>query len=537
MKKKILQIVDVKDWAIGTLANGVMRENPQFEWRQIAVHPRALEYGEIDLLAVQREILWADVIDAQYWRTLSQLLEKIPELKEKLVLLTHHNEKNLTSYAWTPNVWHIAKTRHSEKKLKEAGYQNITYIPNSFNPDVYQWNAEYPPKAEKPVVGYVGRIVAWKGLKEIAKACRELGYTLLFMGKPDDNDYLASIPEEDQAVIDWSYMNCTDEEKLEFYRSLTLYCGNSRAGREVGTLGFIEALACGVPVVTTPSGLAMDIGRDRENMRVVPFDDYEALRDAIKEVAESTSFAGEIRTAGWQTIKNLSDGQMGIAYGRVFYQMLAEDSRPWVSVVIPATYERSDLVARILNRLQEQSYKNIEAVVVWDEWENYPMPEDYGKVNFPIVNLFTDKKEGYNLAMARNIGTIHSGGDLLLFCDSRMLPEIDSIEKFVSKMEEIPPDQKVWMFGDKGADKRTFVENFSMIRRQDLINFGMFNERVTEYGAMSQELRSRALAQQFELIYVPEAKASQMCKTSWTPERRRSVIRMKELMTRLNFVK
>ena len=531
--KKILQIVDIPGWAIDRLASAIVLHNPQFEWKRIFVHPRDLGRGKISLAPIREAIAWADVVDAQYWRCLSQLLEMIPELKEKKIVLTHHNEENLLSYDWKDVDMHIAKTRYSEGKLREAGYRNVVYIPNSFNPDFFKWNAEYPP-AEKSI-GYVGRIVDWKGLKEIARAAYELGVPLRAMGKGNDQGYYDSIPEEHRENIDWSFFEYPDDRINEFYQNVSVYVCNSSPHREVGPLPLIEAMASGVPVITTPCGLARDIAKDRDNMMVVPFGEYEALKDAIQEVLENPGLANDLRQSAFKTIRNYSDGRMALDYARVFYGLMKQDGRPWVSVIIPATLDRLEQVEKILESLAVQEYPNLEVVVVWDELQ--AGKRFFNKWPFLLRELETGR-EGYNLAMARNLGVIEAGGELLLFCDSRMLPEPGSLAVFVEKIGGYRPEDKVWIFGDKGPHKTVFVENWSIVRRQQLIDAGMFNERVNEYGGMSQELRSRFIAQGFELIYEPKALCREMIKSSSRGrDRKAQSVRMKILMRKLNFEK
>jgi len=50
---------------------------------------------------------------------------------------------------------------------------------------------------------------------------------------------------------------------------------------------------------------------------------------------------------------------------------------------------------------------------------------------------------------------------------------------------------RTWVFGDKGAQKRDFVENFSCVYKRDLVDIGMFNERIIYYGAMTRDILSR----------------------------------------------
>jgi glycosyltransferase involved in cell wall biosynthesis len=537
MKKKMLQIVDVPGWAIDRLASAIVEHNPQFEWKRIFLHPRDLDANKIDMKPVIEAIEWCDAVDAQYWRVISILLERVPALKNKPIMLTHHNEENLLSRDWKDIAIHIAKTRYSEGKLKDAGYKDVRYIPNSFNPEVFKWNPNWPPT--EPAVGYVGRVVDWKGLKEIARACKELGVKLYVMGKGNDQGYYDSIPEADRDNIDWSFFEYPDDRIAEFYQNITCYVCNSSPHREVGPLPLIEAMASGVPVVSTPCGIARDIGIPRENMMIVPFGEYEVLRDSIREILESVTTGNELRQSGWRTIKNFSDSVMARSYLEAFCDLLSGGLKPWVSVIIPATYDRINQVKEILKALEAQTYPNIEAIVVWD---GKPGVKIGLQAQLPLRELVTGV-DGYNLAHARNLGLTEAYGEVIVFCDSRFAPTPTGISEFVRKLDDYRPEDKVWLFGDKvvkglPAGKKTFVENWSCVNRQHLINAGMFNERINLYGGMSQELRSRFMSQGFELVFVPEAKANEILKSSSKGfERKQSMIKAKELLNKLNLDK
>jgi GT2 family glycosyltransferase len=298
-------------------------------------------------------------------------------------------------------------------------------------------------------------------------------------------------------------------------------------------------MASGVPVVSTPCGIARDIGKPRENMMIVPFGEYEVLRDSIKEILDSPSFGNELRQTGWRTIKNFSDGVMARAYSDVFYDLLAGSLKPWVSVIIPSTYDRADQVKEILKALEAQTYPNIEALVIWDG-ESSDGAKMRLEATFPLRELHVGKS-GYNLAHARNLGVTEACGEVIVLCDSRFTPLPTGIAEFVKKLDDHRPEDKIWLFGDKivkglPAGKKTFVENWSCISRKQLIEAGMFDERISEYGGMSQELRGRFMAQGFELVYLPEAKANEILKSgSRNLERRQSMIRMKELLFKLGF--
>lgn len=543
MKKKILQLIDVHGWAIDRLASAIVRHNPQFDWKVMYSHPRDLDANKIDLQPFADAIEWCDAIDIQYWRLFPLLKERLPQILNKPIILTHHNEENLLHCDWTGVTTLVAKTRHSEKVLYEAGYKNVAFIPNSYDPEMFKWNPDYP--LQEKSIGYVGRVVDWKGLKGVARAAKELGVPLRVMGKGNDQPYYNSIPEADRDNIDWSFFEMPDDGIWEFYQNISVYVCNADPFHEVGPLPLIEAMGSGVPCVSTPCGIAKDIAKPRENMMIVPFGDYECLRDSIKEVLDSPALANGLRQKGWQTIRSFTDASMARSYAEAFYKLLQGDTEKLVSVIIPATYERAKQVKEILNALAGQDYKNIEAIICWDEVEKNDIASELQESitwPFPLREVYTIK-DGYNLAMARNLGVIEACGEYLLLCDSRFKPEKESIGQFVKRFNDFKEEDRVWFFGNKivkgiPADKGTFVENWSMFRRQHLINAGMFAEWMNVYGGMSQELRSRFLAQGFELVYCPEIYADEiLSSSSRSVERRDQMIKAKEMLRKVNFDK
>lgn len=529
MKLKILQIVDVPDWAINRLASQVVYYNDHFDWRVRFVHPKDMEQGKIDLVPLREDVAWCDVVDGNYWRSVSQLAEKIPELKEKKVMLTHHNEKDIFSADWSYVDIHIAPTSYIEKELKERYPEaKVVKIYNAYDPKEMEYQEKLEPP--KPAIGYVGRVVPWKGLKEIARVAFELGYPLMFMGKIDKPSYWNEMPEEHRANIDLKYMECADHERAEFYKEITCYIGFSGSGRETGPLGVMDAMACGVPVISTPCGIMADIGNDDENCLIVDFDDYDGLKEQVKRMMESVTLQQRIRSAGWDTIRNFTHYRRALHYRAVFNDIAKQmTGQEMISVITPYTADRLQQVDELMASLNNQTYKNFELVLICDE-PNASFPQ-FDKATYP-VKIFCTFRDGYNLAMARNIGVTEADGPYLVFCDSRLLPENDALGMFGAELDA-RKGEKVWLFGSKGYEKHNFVENWSAIPRSDLIKAGMFNERVNGYGGMSQELRERFSAQEFDLRFVPDVKAREMIKGSKGSDRRRQIIRMKELLYKL----
>jgi glycosyltransferase involved in cell wall biosynthesis len=525
---KILQIADIPNWAIGHLADITVRHNPQFSFRTLYVHPKEVTEEKINM--VKEHLVWADIVDLQYWNTARQLLEALPELREKKLVLTHHNQKDLTAYDWKDIDHHVVHTNYSAIKLAEAGYENITIIPYGFDLNYFKYSDVEP---KEMTIGYCGRVVPWKGLKEVARACFELNVPLLMMGKIDKPNYWAEIPDEHKANIDFAYHNAPDDMRYEFYRDITIYVGNSGPNHEEGTMPLQEAMACGVPVVTTPSGVAMDIIENEKNGLIVEYDNYESLKSQLQKAIGDKQLRQTMRENAWNTIKFHTEERMAWEFQKVFYNTLHRDS-PLVSVIIPC-YNNGHEVANIIHSAKKWTYPNFELVFCDDNSTDgtynliASLREEIPELNIKYVKT---ENQGYGLAEARNRGVIEAQGAFLMFNDARLLPFDDAISQFMVEMSK-HEKKKVWLFGEKGSKKQSFVENFSFIRRDYFIRAGMMSERIEQYGGMSQELRARFQWQGFEPVYTELACAKQMVGSKKTDKRRQDIIKSKMILWKM----
>lgn len=516
---KIVYVPDIADWAIGSLVNAKVKYTPHNENFVIPIHPRDAKEKALDFLAKVQAIK-PDVICYEYFRSAEQLINACPELKNYRSVLVHHNQRDKAIFHANWNdlgintiVTHTSKCR---EKLNAKGYMNVETINHGINLEEFVYSEKEP---EVVTLGYVGRIVPWKGLKEIAEAAIETNFPVQIMGKMDKADYWQKVPQEN---LRFDYFDCTNEERKDAYHNMTVYIGNSDDDYEEGTLPFLEAMASGTPVITTPNGVAKDIAVDGFNALVIPFNDKPALVAAIKRLMGDAELRSKLRKNAWNTVKNMPEAKMAYEYSRLFYNVRYKD--PVVSVIIPATIDRVDQVKEIIRSLENQDYEAIEAVVVWDEYTT-DMPAGIldRSSKITIKQIVTDQ-DGYNLAKARNMGVVEAEGEYLMFCDSRLLPENDAVKSFVYAGENVELEKPQWFFGDKGSQKKSFVENFSFVRRDEYIKFGMMSEQIDKYGGMSQEIRTRWIKQHGEFQFLPEAKATEMMKSSLTMQKRQDII-------------
>jgi len=525
---KILTVSITPGCAVDRLAEMVQKHNEHLDIEIMPFHPK--RYSQEDLKLFEEKAKKVDLIDFQYWKNAVVLLEKFPWLKDKKKILTHHNPYNLHEQSWDMFDEIVVKNEEQKQELP-----NAKLIRHGVDMDFFEFNNKYPYKYQENeererTIGMVAfRIEGKKGIKEVAETCHKLGFKFLLVGHISKPDYFKEIMK---ACPSMTFLeDVSDDELKEAYRNMDILVCNSIDGFETGTMPIIEAMSMGVPVLTRDIGLVPDLNNG-ENMcvRDGEKDDLEDLETKILEMTNNIEGLKEMRSNAWKSVRKHSDYRMAKEYATLYNSVLFP-SRPLVSVITP-TYNRKDQMIEIIKKLNSQTYPNIELIVCDDNSDDNTESEVKSmreQVKYPIKYINTEKN-GYNLSMARNLGIIEADGEYLMFLDSRFVPDDNAITEFMS----IVVSGKYWVFGNKGANKKSFVENFSVVKRQVIIEGGMFNERIDRYGGMSQEVRTRFQSQGVVTKYVEEAKASQILTAKKASTRRKDILKMKNLLWKIN---
>lgn len=114
-----------------------------------------------------------------------------------------------------------------------------------------------------------------------------------------------------------------------------------------------------------------------------------------------------------------------------------------VSVVIP-TYKRSEMLQRAIESVLEQTYDDIECIVVND---NNPMDE-FSQVLYEKIGKYKSDKRFHfieqevhkNGAAARNVGIQYAHGEYIAFLDDDDFWDIEKIEEQVAVLNDLPSD-------------------------------------------------------------------------------------------------
>lgn len=114
-----------------------------------------------------------------------------------------------------------------------------------------------------------------------------------------------------------------------------------------------------------------------------------------------------------------------------------------VSVVIP-TYKRSDMLRRAIESILEQSYNNVECLVVND---NTP-GDEFSQILYKLIEKYRDNKRFHfleqkvhkNGAAARNVGIRAAKGEYIAFLDDDDYWDIEKIEEQIAVLSNLPSD-------------------------------------------------------------------------------------------------
>lgn len=519
---KVLCVVDKEGTALDRLAKGVTPYHSNIDYKVLAVHPKRPD--QTQLAEFEREALDADIIDWQYFRTAGMLKNRYDWLASKKQILTHNNPYSIEESDWNDYDAIVGNNEHITQALGNITNKPVFYIPITINPLFWKFNADWQPN--KNVIMVANRIESKKGILQVAIACAELDLHFILVGAVSDSSYMHSIMATGNVEF---HEQISDEQLRKLYYKSTIHVCNSVNNFESGTMPILESMMTGVPVLTRPVGHVPEL-YNKENMVLLEGDpdDVEGITSKLQEMMFDKKKLFDLRDKAWQTAKTRNFERRAYSYQKLYRQVLYPDL-PSVSVIMPI-FDKPEIIRQSLNAIANQTYQNIEIVIADDtlaDNNNRELVENFSKfVSFPVRHLVTGSTD-YGLARARNEALIEATGDIVVFCDQRIVMKPDAIEEFVKHLKK-----RYWLFGSKGA-KKEFVENFSCAYRDEVIKAGMFSERINRYGGQSQEIRSRIREQGMITEYIESAKAQAIGKSSNRNRKREDIILMKNRLFKM----
>lgn len=523
---KILAVVDKIPSAIAKCALAGNHLKKWITYDIVAVHPKR---PSVEQLEEFRSKAWeADVIDFQYWKSAVNLIDLFPFLKDKPKILTHHNPYDVELENWWEKFDEvIVKNKTQQAAIQNKFNKSPIYIPHTIDLDFFKFQREYPSENVFKVIMVAARIEPSKGILEVAKACRKTKTNFILVGRISDMNYMQEIMHEAGNYIDFR-SDISEEELRDSYYEAHLLINNSKDGFESGTMPHLEAMACGTPVLTRNVGLVPDINNGKNMVvRSGEKEDVDEIAEYIEKLKGDRKQRLQLRENAFGTILDRDDEYTALRYYRIYRQV--KYKQKLVSIIIP-TYNRADVLQINLLSIARQTYQNIEVIVVDDgSTDNTKEVVDMFKEESDMVIKYIKlEKDGYGLAKARNMGVMEASGEILIFVDDRYSLDGYAVDKFVSNLLI-----GHWVFGCKGFDKKSFVENFSCIYKKDLARIGMFNERINIYGGMTRDLTCKMRYNNIKSVYCPEAKATVLVDSKSRYTKKAEIIKAKLLLYKL----
>ena len=184
-----------------------------------------------------------------------------------------------------------------------------------------------------------------------------------------------------------------------------------------------DFMAAGLPIVTTPTGArGIDAGSIAA-FEICDKEDFPArIRCLMKDTEKMSSLSESGRNLAeekysWERIS----AELGSLIHR--FQRKKGSSNPFFSVVVP-TYERHDLLRKLMNALQEQTFPDFEVVLI--DQSNSNWHQEAGGFECDLLYIHTDIK---GAVKARNKGAFYARGRVIAYIDDDCIPSRDWLER------------------------------------------------------------------------------------------------------------
>lgn len=270
---------DGKSWIVDSYIDYIKKYAPQ----DCKVTEFSVDVNITQLLKLAED---NDIIYSSYWQPFcrNNLVEDKRFPGDKVIIQVWHlmdskhrsYDPNTLKLA-NPNVKHIIyPCRNTQERLELLGCKANMYKMDMCL-DINKYKATYPPKLND--ILYVG---------SFSKDYPRKRFDILrnAMNNMEDAELLTSYGKIKDII--------TGFKKLHIYVSTS--------DEEGGPVGVLEAMACGIPVVTTNTGFSADLIKHGINGFLIPFNDADALIERLKWIRENYNESLAIGENGRKTV-------------------------------------------------------------------------------------------------------------------------------------------------------------------------------------------------------------------------------------------
>ncbi|MBP7690304.1 MAG: glycosyltransferase [Anaerolineales bacterium] len=274
----------------------------------------------------------ADVIVGSYWPTLYQIARLPASKGHKVYLIQGYEAEALATPEAVDPTYHlplqrIAVSHWLQSILNDRYQETCAVVPNCYDKTLF-----YPEPAlrrRSPAgdlrIGMLYHPEARKGGADGASAFQHVRAQL-----PQARlIYLSAAPPAEK-IGDECHVGLSGAALRAYYNSLDIFVSPSWS--EGFGLPGLEALACGVPLVTTDSGGVREYARHEATALVVPPRDPDALAHAILRLAREPELRRRLREAGLQQAAQFDWDRSVDQFEALIREQLAQPAAPRLSL-------------------------------------------------------------------------------------------------------------------------------------------------------------------------------------------------------------
>ena len=173
------------------------------------------------------------------------------------------------------------------------------------------------------IVGIVATLRSWKGHRDLVDAVASAADPRLVLAMVGDGPGADNLRAQVKALALGArvLMPGNQDDVVPWLQALDVFALPSYANEGVPQ-AIMQAMACGIPVVTTPVGSIGEIVRDGETGLMVPARDVARLRDAVLQLRDDAPLRERLARAGLEFAReNFSDAVMLDEMQRIFLRV------------------------------------------------------------------------------------------------------------------------------------------------------------------------------------------------------------------------
>jgi len=224
---------------------------------------------------------------------------KILRQADSFVAITTGIARELKSHAVNPGSIHpIANSVDTERFSPASGFQKSKLRQQLTVPN------------KEIIIIYTGRLVSYKGLPllirvahKIIREHKNVGLILVGSGGIDIHNCEAELKDyvKTNSLEDAVYFAGEVDNVHEYLQASDIFV--SPTEKDAFPLALIEAMACGLPVISTPVGGIQEIITDRQNGLLVEARNFQQLYNAIRRLLVDTALSHALGKAAVQTVQ------------------------------------------------------------------------------------------------------------------------------------------------------------------------------------------------------------------------------------------